>query len=382
MRPALVLFVISLAVAACTGPGVEVPPRASLTEAPATSTAPGTPAGIAMHTLLDNLDQPWGMDFLPNGSLLVTELEGSLLRVDGSTFATTAIAGLPEVTATGQGGLMDVLVHPQFASNQTIYLSYTVAQDRKYSTRVSRARLVGDALVDVESLFTAQPFFSQRRHFGSRLLWDNGYLFITVGDRGNRDRAQDLDTHNGKVIRLHDDGRVPADNPFVDLADALPEIWTYGHRNPQGMAKHPVSGEIWVAEHGPRGGDEVNALAAGTNYGWPVITYGKEYSGGNIGVGTHADGMAQPLIYWVPSIGAAGMDFYSGDAYPGWSPSLLVAGLKLTRISRLKLTDSGLGAETRLLSDLKMRIRDVQVGPDGLIYALADGSRLIRLQPE
>jgi glucose/arabinose dehydrogenase len=255
-----------------------------------------------------------------------------------------------------------------------------VARGERYSTRVSRARLVGGALVELQELFTAQPFFGERHHFGSRLLLHDGFLYITVGDRGNRDLAQSLETHNGKVIRLTEDGAVPEDNPFVQQAGARPEIWTYGHRNPQGIALHPGNGRIWVAEHGPQGGDEINVLEKGANYGWPLVTYGEEYGGGKIGEGTHRAGTVQPLVYWVPSIGTGNIDFYTGDLYPGWKPSLLVAALKLTRISRLELAGDGLGAETRLLSELKLRIRDLQVGPDGRVYALAGGSRLIRLE--
>lgn len=375
--------VACLSLPACVGPAREgPPPTAALREAPAGSKTPGQETPVIVRTLVDGLKEPWGMDFLPDGSLLVTELGGVLKRIDMRSFAVTEISGVPEVVQAGQGGLLDVLVHPDVARNGWIYLSYTVAEDGLYSTRVSRAQLQGSKLVEPEVLFTAQPFFEQRRHFGSRLLLDEGYLYITVGDRGNRPLAQSLDTHNGKVLRLFEDGRVPQDNPFVGRAGARPEIWTYGHRNPQGLAKHPGNGQIWVAEHGPQGGDEINALRPGANYGWPVISYGEEYGGGQIGTGTHAQGMEQPLVYWVPSIGTGNIDFYTGDVYPGWSDSLLVAGLKLQRISRLELEGDGLGAETRLLADLGMRVRDLQIGPDGLLYGLAAGSRLIRLQPD
>ena len=383
MMPAKLLIpFIFTSLLGCVAPAADgPPPTAALREAPAGSEQPGEQTPVLVNTLVDGLKDPWGMDFLPDGSLLVTELGGQLKHIDIETFQATAIANVPESAKAGQGGLMDVLVHPDFERNRLVYLSYSVSEDGRYSTRVSRARLEGTALTDVQTLFTAQPFFRERRHFGSRLLLDGGYLFITVGDRGNRELAQSLSTHNGKVIRLTEDGGVPEDNPFVAEEGALPEIWTYGHRNPQGMALHPVNGQIWVSEHGPRGGDEVNALTPGANYGWPVITYGEEYSGGKIGVGTHAEGMEQPLVYWVPSIGAGNIDFYTGDLYPGWTDSLLVAGLKLTRISRLELDGDALGKETRLLANLGMRVRDLEVGPDGMVYALAGGSRLIRLQP-
>ncbi|TXS92674.1 PQQ-dependent sugar dehydrogenase [Parahaliea aestuarii] len=380
MRLSLLAVAVAL-LPACgaTRPVDEPPPVAPVHESNVESEAPGE-ARLQMVTLVGGLDEPWGMDFLPDGDLLITEQGGALKRVAGSDYAVTAISGVPASVQAGQGGLMDVLVHPDFASNGLVYLSYTVADDsNRYSTRVSRARLEGDALVDVEELFTAQPFFKQRRHFGSRLLLAEGYLYLTVGDRGNRDLAQRLDSHNGKVMRLYEDGRVPEDNPFVGTDGALPEIWTYGHRNPQGMARHPVDGSIWVTEHGPQGGDELNVLKAGANYGWPVVTYGEEYGGGQIGEGTHLEGTRQPLVYWVPSIGTGNLTFYTGDIYPDWQPSALVSGLKLTRISRLELDADGVGSETRLLANLGMRIRDVEIGPDGKLYALAGGARLIRL---
>lgn len=361
-----------------TGPGAVE----TLREGAADRAGPGDPTDIRVRTLLQWLQEPWGMDFLPDGRLLLTEKSGTLKLVNLATVATTDVAGVPASINQGQGGLMDVHVHPDFEDNGWIYLSYSVELQGGYTTRVSRMRLQGDALVDQQDLFTALPAFSQRRHFGSRLLLDAGYLYITVGDRGNRDLAQSLSTHNGKVMRLHDDGRIPADNPFAGRAGARPEIYTYGHRNPQGIARHPHNGQVWISEHGPKGGDEINVLLAGSNYGWPVVTYGREYGGEAIGEGTHREGMQPPLIYYMTSIGSAGIDFYTADTYPGWSDSLLVSGLRLTRLNRLELAGDGLGAETRLLGDLGMRIRDVQVGPDGLVYVLADRSRLVRLEPQ
>jgi len=378
---ALVAAILVMVISGCVSPVVsEAPSVAAAREGDAAMEGLAEPSGLEMVTLVDDLDEPWGMDFLPNGGLLVTEKSGHLKLIAPDTFAVTEIQGVPASVAVGQGGLMDVLVHPEFGKNGWIYLSYTVAEGDKYSTRVSRARLLDGALVDLEDLFTAQPYFKERRHFGSRLLIDKGYLYISVGDRGNRPLAQSLTTHNGKVIRLTEGGAVPADNPFVDVDDALPEIWTFGHRNPQGMAQHPYNGSIWVAEHGPQGGDELNVLKRGANYGWPLVTYGEEYGGGKIGEGSHKGGTEQPLVYWVPSIGTGNIAFYTGDAYPQWIDSLLVSGLKLTRISRLELNGDGVGSETRLLANLNLRIRDVQTGPDGLVYALAGGSRVIRLQ--
>ena len=346
------------------------------------NTVPPDSNDVTMVTLVENLDDPWGMDFLPGGDLLVTQKSGRLNRIDGRSWTSVRVSGLPAIAQkAGQGGLLDVLVHPDFATTRWVYFSYAIADGETYTTRVSRGRLEGNSLSDVETVFTAEPFFKTRRHFGSRLLLDNGYLYITVGDRANRDLAQSLTTHNGKVMRLFEDGSIPQDNPFVGDKTARPEIWTYGHRNPQGMAQHPVNGSIWIAEHGPQGGDEINVLSRGSNYGWPLATYGEEYGGGKIGQGTELDGTVQPIKYWVPSLGTGGIAFYSGDEYSRWQPSLLVAGLKLTRISRLELAGDGAGEEYRLLDESKLRIRDVQFGPDGRLYALAGGDRLIRLDP-
>jgi len=365
----------------CAMPDSNLSASEPLLEGAAERSGPGDPTSIRVRTLVQWLHEPWGLDFLPDGRLLLTEKDGGIKLVSPGNWASVEVRGAPEVVNEGQGGLLDVLVHPDFERNRWIYLSYSVALGDGYTTRVARARLEGGELTGPQVLFTALPAFSQRRHFGSRLLLDGGYLFITVGDRGNRELAQSLETHNGKVIRLSESGEVPRDNPFASVAGARPEIYSYGHRNPQGLAKHPVNGTIWVAEHGPQGGDEINILQAGANYGWPVITYGEEYGGGQIGEGTHRAGMEQPIIYYTTSIGIGGIDFYTAQTYPGWKPSLLVSGLRLTRINRLELENDGLGKETRLLGNLGMRIRDVQVGPDGHVYALADRSRLIRLDP-
>ena len=366
---AFLVILLSVCVFACSGAAND-------------NTLPADTGDVTMVTLVENLDDPWGMDFLPGGDLLVTEKTGRLNRIDGRSWTSVPVSGLPAIAQkAGQGGLLDVLVHPDFATTRWVYFSYAIADGETYTTRVSRGRLEGDSLSDVETLFTAEPFFKTRRHFGSRLLLDNGYLYITVGDRANRDLAQSLTTHNGKVMRLLEDGSIPQDNPFVGDSTARPEIWTYGHRNPQGMAQHPVNGSIWIAEHGPQGGDEINVLSRGSNYGWPLATYGEEYGGGKIGQGTELEGSVQPIKYWVPSLGTGGIAFYSGDEYSRWQPSLLVAGLKLTRISRLELAGDGVGKEYRLLDESKLRIRDVQFGPDGRLYALAGGDRLVRLDP-
>ena len=379
---AALLSATVLLIASCTLPETGPAHVEPVLEKDASVSGPGEKTEIRVVTLLEWLKEPWGMDFLPDGRILLTEKPGVMKIVQPGSWTTQQVSGLPQVANEGQGGLMDVLVHPDFERNRWVYFSYSVAVEGGFTTRVSRARLQGDTLEDREDLFTAMPAYPKRRHFGSRLLLDSGYLYITVGDRGQRSPAQDLLNHSGKVLRLTASGGIPPDNPYVGRAGARPEIYTYGHRNPQGIARHPRTGEIWVSEHGPQGGDEINILRPGANYGWPVITYGEEYGGGKIGEGTHKPGMEQPLIYYTPSLATGGIDFYTLDTYPGWKDSLLVSSMRMTRINRLEIRPDGtLGRETRLLGNLGMRIRDVQVGPDGLVYALADRSRLIRLEP-
>ncbi len=334
---------------------------------------------LRMEPVQIDLESPWGMGFIDEQQLLITQQGGTLLHLSLASGDLVTVEGVPEATEHGQGGLMDVLVEHTDAGT-VVYLSYTHAADQGYTTRVVRGVLQGTRLEDVQVLFTAMPYYDTRYHFGSRLLIIDDYLFITVGDRGNRDYAQDISRHNGSVMRIHKDGRVPADNPFVGRDDALPEIWSYGHRNPQGMARHP-DGSVWVNEHGPKGGDELNRIAPGNNYGWPIITYGEEYRGGKIGEGTARAGMEQPEKYYVPSIATSGMAFYSGDVYPGWTDSALSGALALTHLNRVELTEDGLGKEHRHFDDSELRFRDVRVGPDGYVYVLA-GSTLYRVVPQ
>jgi glucose/arabinose dehydrogenase len=349
-------------------------------------------ATFELVTVAGGLEHPWGMAFLPNGDLLITERAGRLRLLRAGALESPragahepeSIAGVPEVYASGQGGLLDVALDPEFAANQLVYLSYAAEGDGGNSTRVARARLGEGRLEDLEVIFTAEPLVSSSKHFGSRLAFDRqNHLFITVGERGQDDRAQDLDDHNGSVIRLHPDGSVPADNPFVGRADARPEIYSYGHRNPQGMAVHPESGAVWTQEHGPRGGDEVNLVRPGVNYGWPVITHGIGYSGFPVGEGTHKEGMAQPVHYWDPSIAPSGMAFYTGDAFPEWQGDLFVGALKDQLLARLELDGERVVAEERLLEGAIGRIRDVETGPDGFLYLLTDerDGALYRLEP-
>jgi aldose sugar dehydrogenase len=330
------------------------------------------------------LEHPWGMAFLPGGDILITERPGRLRILRAGVLEPEPIAGVPPVYASGQGGLLDVALDPEFASNRVIYLSYAAAGDGGYSTKVARARLGVGRLENLEVIFTAEPLARSSHHFGSRLAFDaGGHLFITVGERGRGERAQDLGDLNGSVIRLNPDGSVPEDNPFVGTAGARPEIFSYGHRNPQGLAIHPESGIPWLHEHGAQGGDEVNIVRPGANYGWPVITYGIDYSGAPIGEGTHKEGMAQSIHYWVPSIAPSGMAFYGGDPFPEWRGDLFVGALAGELLARLELDGERVVAEERLLEGEIGRIRDVRVGPDGYLYLLTDESdgALYRLEP-
>ena len=338
---------------------------------------------LRLATVASGLEAPWGLAFLPDGRMLVTERPGRLRYVSADGKLSAPLDGVPKVFAVGQGGLLDVALDPGFADNRTIYLSFSEPVDGKARTAVARARLGADRLEDVRVIFRQEPAIDARHHFGSRLVFDReGRLYVTMGDRGSqRDSAQDLGTHIGTVVRINTDGSVPAGNPFAGREGAKPEIWSYGHRNIQGAALHPSTGELWTHEHGPRGGDEVNIARAGLNYGWPVITYGREYHGPKIGEGTAKAGMEQPLHHWVPSIGPSGMAFYTADAIPGWKGSLLVGALASMQVARLEFgPDDKVKHEERIA--IGERVRDVRQGPDGAVYLLTDmgpGSRIVRL---
>ena len=339
--------------------------------------------GFRVVTLAEELRNPWGLAFLPDGGWLVTERSGFLRRItpDGRK---SRVDGLPEIVPRGQGGLLDVVLDPAFAENGLVYIAY-VAGDGAVSTEVGRGRLNGTRLEDFEVILVSEPKLRGGQHFGARLRFaPDGALLVTLGDRySERERAQALGDHIGKVLRLNPDGSIPGDNPLLDTAGARPEIFTYGHRNVQGLAIHPETGEIWIHEHGPRGGDEVNLLRPGANYGWPEITYGIDYSGRIISEYSEKPGMEQPVIYWDPSIAPSGMDFYDGEAFPGWRGDLFVGALKLRHLRRLEMDGDRIVAEEVLLTDLKERIRDVLTGPDGFIYLLTDSydGRLLRLEP-
>lgn len=341
--------------------------------------------GFRVETVASGLDHPWGLAFLPDDRMLVTERPGRLRIIEQGTLLPDPVSGVPPVASWGQGGLLDVAVHPQYSSTGWIYLTYSAKGSGGAGTELARGRLTGDGtLQDLERLFVAEPKSRGGRHFGSRIVFDDsGMVFFGVGDRGDMERAQDLGDHAGSIIRLHDDGRVPAENPFVDRPGARPEIFAFGVRNPQGLVRHPETGAIWEHEHGPRGGDEVNIIQAGANYGWPVITHGIDYSGVSIGEGSSKPGMEQPVHYWVPSIAPSGLTFYYGDRFPRWRGNLLVGSLKDRMLVRLSLDGDRVVGEERLLQDRVGRIRDVRVGPDGFVYLLTDESegRLLRLVP-
>jgi glucose/arabinose dehydrogenase len=335
---------------------------------------------LRLTTLASGLEIPWGLAFLPEGDMLVTERPGRLRRIDRSGRLSRPIAGTPAVFASGQGGLLDVALDPEFARNGFVYLSFSESVDGKARTAVARGRLAGDRLESLQVIFRQEPAVDARQHFGSRLVFDReGRLYVTLGDRGSqRSLAQDTGTHIGKVLRITPDGNVPPGNPLAGRAGARPEIWSWGHRNVQGAALHPVTGELWTHEHGPRGGDELNVARAGRNYGWPVITYGREYSGPAIGEGTAKPGMEQPLHYWVPSIAPSGLAFYTADAIAGWRGSLLVGALAAMQLVRLELAaDGSVRHEERI--PLGERVRDVRQGPDGAVYLLVDSGRLLRI---
>ena len=348
-----------------------------------------SPAGdLAVPTAAKGLDHPWALAFLPDGRMLVTERPGRMRIVGKDGTLSPALADVPTVFASGQGGLHDVVLDRGFAQNHTIYFCYAEPVEGRARTALARARLIdeGTARIDaVEVIFRQAGPLSSGNHFGCRIVQTpDGNLFLTTGDHfTTRDQAQNLGNDLGKIIRIRPDGSVPPDNPFVGKAGAKPEIWSYGHRNPQGLALHPVTGKLWEHEHGPRGGDEVNIIEKGKNYGWPVIGYGIDYSGAKIHESTHKAGMEQPLKYWVPSIAPSGMTFYTGNLFAPWRGSLFVGALVGQVLVRLEVDGDKMVKEERLLQQLRERIRDVREGPDGALWLATDSSsgRILRLAP-
>jgi glucose/arabinose dehydrogenase len=358
---------------------------AEITRAPAQKTK----RGVKVETFAKGLAYPWGMAFLPDGRLIVTERPGRMRLVGKDGRLSPPLKGVPAVAAGRQGGLLDVALSPDFASSKLVFISYSEPRSGgRNGTSVARGRLQidgdGASLADVEVIFRQEPALAGGLHFGSRLAFArDGNLFVTLGERFQREKAQDLSTHYGKVVRIRPDGSVPADNPFLGKSGARPEVWSWGHRNVQSGAIHPVTGKLWTVEHGARGGDEVNVPLAGRNYGWPVISYGVDYSGAKIGVGTAKAGMEQPVYYWDPSIAPSGMAFYTGDLFPEWKGNLFVGALRGEALHRLVLDGERVVGEEALLRDLGERIRDVRSGPDGALWLLTDNSdgRVLRLVP-
>jgi glucose/arabinose dehydrogenase len=397
VRPALLALTLVL---------VEAPAAESQLAGQAPGPARATAADPAVHTsgrhafrvvtVAEGLDHPWSMAWLPNGDMLVTERAGRLRIVRGGRLLPEPVAGVPRVRARGQGGLLDVALHPQFVTNRLLYLSFAKPSpnDSLATTAVVRGRLENDRLVDVQEIFEAKAWAAGSVHFAGKMAFDRaGFLYLTVGDRGENPNlmtahpAQSLAQHQGKVLRLHDDGRVPADNPFAGRSGAMPEIWSYGHRNLQGLAVHPQTGEVWENEHGPRGGDEVNFIRTGANYGWPVVSYGINYDGSPYTRELQRAGIEAPRWTWVPSIATSGMLFYSGDQFPWWRGSLFVGGLVGRQLARLTLDGERVVSEEAMLVNAVGRIRDVRQGPDGYIYLAIDGdsaqslSPVVRLEP-
>ena len=343
---------------------------------------------VIVETLARNLQNPWGLAFLPDGRMLVTEKPGRLRIAEADGRLLEPVTGLPRIAARGQGGLLDVALDPDFRQNRLVYLSFAEDRgERRAGTSVARGRLSDDgtALESVQVIFRQEPSYTGNNHWGSRLVFDrSGNLFVTLGDRFDlRDQAQNPANHIGKIVRIRPDGSAAADNPFLNREDARPEIWSLGHRNVQAAALNPATGELWTVEHGARGGDEVNIPGKGRNYGWPVISYGVHYSGEKIGEGTAKPGLEQPVYYWDPSIAPSGMAFYTGDKFPAWRGSILVGALAGKLLSRLETNGNKVTGEERMLQNLGERIRDVRQGPDGFIYLLTDSSqgRILRMKP-
>lgn len=337
---------------------------------------------VQVEEVARGLQIPWGFDFLSPHEMIVTERQGTIKRIKVASGQKTAVGGVPKVTASGQGGLLDIGLHPHFKKNRLLYLTYAAPFGAGHTTKLAMAKLGAKKLEQLKVLFVAKPAASGFLHYGARIAFDGqGHLFVSLGERGDRDRAQNLRAHGGKVIRLNLDGSIPQDNPFANQKNALPEIWTYGHRNPQGLVYHGATGTLWEQEHGPKGGDEINVIKKGRNYGWPIITYGREYWGPKIGT-THKKGLAQPIHHFTPSIAPSGLTIYTGSRFPRWRGDLFSGALKLTHINHLKM---GKGRkvvkEYRYLEDWGRRIRNIKAGPDGYLYFSTDHGEIMRLTP-
>jgi glucose/arabinose dehydrogenase len=365
-------------------------------EATIANQTPSQPAsGYTLVPVVENLEHPWGMDWLPDGNLLITERPGRLRIVRNGTLDPTPISGVPSVLASGQGGLLDISLHPQFEKNRLVYLTYASGNNRNNRTEVARAVFDGTSLQNLEVIFTVNRQKYDTQHFGSRLVWlPDGTLLVSIGDGGNppveldgdliRKQAQNLNAYLGKVVRINDDGSIPSDNPFINTADAAPAIWSYGHRNIQGMVYDPLQNQVWVSEHGARGGDELNLVQAGENYGWPLVSHSREYSTGEPVAPTQSQpGMVDPKLVWPMTVAPSGLAVYTGEVFPDWRGNLFAGGLRTNSIHRIAIDDSGTATELDTIS-VNQRVRDVRQGPDGLLYVLTDeaAGQLIRIEPE
>ncbi|NVK58041.1 MAG: PQQ-dependent sugar dehydrogenase [Alteromonadaceae bacterium] len=365
-------------------PFIQVAKLTALAIAGAVAFSSQATTDVTVNELASGLDHPWGMTFLPAGDLLITERSGQIRRYNFATGLSAPLAGVPTVATDGQGGLLDIVVDPDFATNQQVYFCYSRPGDDGSSSSVARATLASNALTSVKDIFIADSVVDNGFHFGCRLSFDAAEnLYVAMGDRYKyMDEAQNTDNHFGKIVRITRNGEPLPDNPFID-GDA-PEVFSYGHRNIQGLTVHPQTGELWAMEHGPKGGDEVNLINAGNNYGWPKITYGIDYDGDIISDKTAQEGMEQPVLYWDPSIAPSGMAFYDGNVFKDWQGDLLVGALKFRHLRRISFNEAGEAVtQTEYLRDRAERIRDVEVGPNGMIYVLTDegNGKLLQLLP-
>ncbi len=334
-----------------------------------------------LDTLATDLGIPWGMTFLDQDRILISDKAGKLFLVNRKDDTKEEIQGLPAIEQIGQGGLLDLLAHPDYDQNGWIYLAYSTSTTGGFGTAVSRAKLNGNQLINLEQVFKTDPGAGGGAHFGCRLHIRDGYLFLTLGDRYNMNQAQNLGNHLGTVIRVHEDGKVPTDNPFVSNGNAKPEIWSYGHRNPQGLAWNPFTQELWAHEHGPKGGDEINIIKKGANYGWPLASFGIDYNGDTITQDTALAGMENPIHYWVPSIAPCGMTFLNSDVYPQWKGNLFIGALAGAALHRLELSGQTVNSEEALLKGLS-RVRNITQGPDGFLYvAMENPGTVCRIVP-
>ncbi len=339
---------------------------------------------LKLELVTDSITVPFAMAFLDNNTMIVSDRPvGDMILVNVTNGSRTKLKGVPAIDSKGDGGLLDILPHPQYNANHELFFVYSFNNELGFSLAVERAKLEGDSLIILKRLFTAQPYYNRASFYGSRLLYQDGYLFITTGvDKSKQDSSQVLSNHLGKILRIKEDGSVPEDNPFVNTPGALPEIWSYGTRNGQGLTINPFTNELWEHEHGPKGGDEINIIKPGKNYGWPVITYGKDYDDKFVGDGlTQKEGMEQPFHYYVPSIAPSGMVFYTGDKYPKWKGNLFIGSMVLMHLNRLTIRDGLVVNEERILKGMKWRVRNVIQGPDGYLYIGVDGGMILKILP-